>query len=108
MNTLETIYNYDIIITQLIEDIKKSNFKTTYFLKLLNIKDSFFYKKMREKRFTSQEVKLLSQHLYPEQYQEFRDHLIGKLIEKSKKQLKEGKVINFEEVLKNSKQMYNV
>lgn len=108
MNTLEIIHNYDSVITQLIEDIKKSDFKTAYFLKLLNLKDSFFYKKMREKRFTNEEVKLLSKHLYPEQYQEYKDELIGELLDKSKRQLKEGLGIDFEEVLATTQKQYDV
>lgn len=108
MNTLDIIHNYDLVITQLIEDIKKSDFKTAYFLKLLNLKDSFFYKKMREKRFTNEEVKLISKHLYPEQYQAYKDELIGKMLEESKAQLKAGLGVNFEEVLANSKQKYGV
>ncbi|APZ46753.1 hypothetical protein BW723_10870 [Polaribacter reichenbachii] len=108
MNNLEIIHNYDTVISQLIEDIKKSDFKTAYFLKLLNLKDSFFYKKMREKRFTNEEVKLISKHLYPEQYQEYKDAVIGKLLEKSKAQLKDGLGVNFEIILEKSKEKYGV
>ncbi|MCL7762350.1 hypothetical protein MPF19_02905 [Polaribacter sp. Z014] len=108
MNTLEIIYNYDTVINKLIEDIKKSDFKTAYFLKLLNLKDSFFYKKMREKRFTNEEVKLISKHLYPEEYQAYKDVLIGELLEKSKAQLKAGLGVDFETVLTNSKHKYGV
>lgn len=108
MNNLDIIYKYDDVITQLIQDIKKSDFKTSYFLKLLNLKDSFFYKKMREKRFTNEEVKLLSQHLYPEQYQEFKDKLISKLLEKSKSQLENGEGVDFEKVLLKSKKQYDI
>lgn len=108
MNNLELIHNYDHIVTQLIEDIKKSDFKTAYFLKLLNVKDSFFFKKMREKRFSTDEVKLLSKHLYPNQYQEFQDQVIAKFIEKSKNQLNEGLGLDFEKVLATSKKQYGV
>lgn len=108
MNTLEIIHNYDSVMTQLIEDIKKSDFKTAYFLKLLDLKDSFFYKKMREKRFTNEEVKLISKHLYPEQYQDYQDALIGKMLDKSKAQLKAGLGVDFENVLATSKLKYNV
>jgi hypothetical protein len=108
MNTLEIIHKYDTVIDQLITDMKKSDFKTTYFLKLLNLKDSFFYKKMREKRFTNEEVKLISKHLYPDQYQIYKDALISDLLEKSKAELKEGLGVDFEEVVANSKQKYGV
>lgn len=108
MNTLKLIHDYDIVVTQLIEDIKKSDFKIAYFLKLLNLKSSFFYKKMREKRFTNEEVKLLSQHLYPEQYQAYQDELLSNYITKAKEQLQQGKGINFETTLANTKEQYNV
>jgi hypothetical protein len=108
MNTLESIHRYDSVLTQLIIDIKSSDFKTAYFLKLLNLKDSFFYKKMREKRFTTEEVKLISKHLYPEQYQEFKDALLGKLIEKSIAELKVGLGEDFEAIIATSKQQYGL
>lgn len=108
MRNLDVIYQYDAVVTQLIQDIKKSDFKTSYFLKLLNLKDSFFYKKMREKRFTNEEVKLLSQHLYPEQYQEYKDELTERLLEKSKNQLENGEGVDFEKVLLKSQKQYGV
>lgn len=107
-NTLEIIHHYDAVITQLIDNIKKSAFKTAYFLKLLNLKATFFDTKMREKRFTNEEVKLLSKQLYPEQYQSYKEAFVGKLLEKSKAQLRDGLGVHFEEVLANSKQKYGV
>lgn len=108
MRNLDVVYQYDVVVTQLIQDIKKSDFKTSYFLKLLNLKDSFFYKKMREKRFTNEEVKLLSQHLYPEQYQEYKDELTGKLLKKSKNQLENGEGVDFEKILLKSQKQHGV
>jgi hypothetical protein len=106
MNAIEVVHNYDLVITKLMEDIKKSDFKVAYFLKLLNLKSSFFYKKMREKRFTNEEVKLLSKHLYPEQYQAYKDVLISALLEKSEAELSAGLGVDFEGVLKESKLKY--
>ncbi len=108
MNTVAVIYNYDSIISHLVEDIKKSNYKVNYFLKLLDLKPSFFYKKLREKRFTSTEMKLIAKHLYPEEYQEYKDTLISQFLEASKKQLKEGKGVDFETVLRESKAKYSI
>ena len=88
MNNISVIYEYDSIMNRLAKDIKNSDFKVQYFLKLLNLKSGFFYKKLREKRFTSEEVKLLSKHLYPEEYQEYQEEQLNKFIEISKKQLK--------------------
>ncbi|GAL65490.1 hypothetical protein [Jejuia pallidilutea] len=108
MNKIDVIYEYDNIINRLSEDIKKSDYKIQFFLKLLNLKRSFFYKKLREKRFTSAEMKLLSKHLYPEEYQNYQDTLLSGLLEKSRQQLKEGKTIDFENTIEASKRKYNV
>lgn len=108
MNKISVIYEYDAIISKLAEDLKKSDYKVQYFLKLLNLKSSFFYKKLREKRFTSEEMKLISKDLYPSEYQKYRENLIDDLLEKSKQQLAEGKTSNFENVLKESKEKYGI
>ena len=63
MNTVRVIYEYDRIMNRLEEEIRNSNFKIQYFLDLLHLKRSFFYKKLKEKRFTSTEMKLLSKSL---------------------------------------------
>lgn len=108
MNKVSVIYEYDAIIEKLAEDIKQSDFKVQYFLKLLNLKSSFFYKKIREKRFTSEEMKLISKDLYPEEYQDYKEQIIEKLIEKSRKEIEEGKISNFEDILKESKIKYGI
>ncbi len=108
MNTVATIYNYDAIISHLAEDIKKSNYKINYFLNLLNLKPSFFYKKLKEKRFTSTEMKLIAKHLYPEEYQEYKDALISRFLARSKEQIAQGEGLDFESILEDSKQKYGI
>ncbi len=105
MNNISVIYEYDAIMNRLAKDIKNSDFKVQYFLKLLNLKSGFFYKKLREKRFTSEEVKLISKHLYPE---EFQDEQLNKFLEISRQQLKEGKHEDFERILLKSKQKHGL
>jgi hypothetical protein len=106
MNTIDIIYEYDSIVSKLAEDIKKSDYKVQYFLKLLNLKSSFFYKKLREKRFTSEEMKLISKHLYPKDYQDYQEALLNDLLEKSKAQLKAGSGMDFEKTLEETKRKY--
>ncbi len=108
MNTVKTIYEYDKIMNSLSEDIKKSNYKVQYFLDLLNLKRSFFYKKIKEKRFTSDEVKTLSKHLYPEEYKDYEINIINRIIVKSRKEIKEGKSEDFEKVLKELEEQYEL
>lgn len=108
MNNIGVIYEYDTIMNRLAEDIKRSDFKVQYFLKLLNLKSGFFYKKLREKRFTSDEVKLISKHLYPKEYQEYQDEQLDKFLEISKQQLQKGKGVDFEKIVLKSKQKYGL
>lgn len=106
MNIIDVIYEYDSIVSKLAEDIKKSDYKVQYFLKLLDLKSSFFYKKLREKRFTSEEMKLISKHLYPKDYQDYQEALLNDLLEKSKAQLKAGSGMDFEKTLAETKHNY--
>ena len=108
MNTINIIYEYDKIVGALREDIKKSNYKVQYFLDLLNLKRSFFYKKLKEKRFTSDEMKILSKHLYPEEYKDYEVTLINKLIAKSHKEIKNGEGEDFETLLEETKKEYGL
>lgn len=108
MNTIDIINAYDKIINQLNDDIKNSNYKIQYFLDLLDIKRSFFYKKLKEKRFTTNEVKLLHKHLYPEQYKDYEIEVIEKIILQSQNDFKTGKSENFETLLAESKAKYGL
>lgn len=108
MNSIEIINKYDRLIEELGETIKNSPYKTQFFLDLLDIKRGFFYKKIKEKRFTSEEVKKLSKYLFPEDYNELEKKVIMELLEKSKKDIKAGSYRDFEEVLRESKEKYGL
>jgi hypothetical protein len=78
-------------MNRLEEEIRNSNYKIQYFLDLLHLKRSFFYKKLKEKRFTSAEMKLLSKSLFPEEYKEYEVQIISDLIDQSKEQIRNNK-----------------
>ena len=108
MNNIQVIYEYDKIMSRLGEEIKKSNYKIQYFLDLLQIKRSFFYKKLKEKRFTSEEVIKLSRSLFPDEYNEYEVQLINELIERSKEDIKNNKGKKFEIFLNEQKEKYGL
>lgn len=108
MDTVNIIYEYEKVINKVNEDIKKSNFKLQYFLDLLDLKRSFFYKKMKEKRFTNDEMKLLSKHLYPEEHLEYEVEIVNRLLKKSIKEAESGEIENFENVLNEAKKEYGL
>ena len=107
MNNIEVIFRYDKIISRLSNDIKNSDYKLQYFLDLLGLKKGFFYKKIKEKRFTSDEVKILAKSLYPEDYKDFELTLIDKALHLSREEIKQGKTYNFRETLNEIKQEVN-
>jgi predicted DNA-binding transcriptional regulator AlpA len=108
MNNIEIIYEYDKIMNRLADEVKSSNYKIQYFLDLLQIKRSFFYKKLKEKRFTSEEMIKLSKSLFPEEYNDYEVHIINKLIEKSKEEIKNNKGKDFELFLNEQKEKYGL
>ncbi len=108
MNAVQIIYEYDRIMNRLDEEIKNSNFKIQYFLNLLQLKRGFFYKKLKEKRFTSGEMKLLSKSLFPEEYKEYEVETINELIRKSKEQTKKNKGKDFHLFLNEQKKKYGL
>lgn len=108
MNTVQIIYEYDRIMNRLDEEIKNSNFKTQYFLDLLQLKRGFFYKKLKEKRFTSNEMKLLSKSLFPDEFKEYEVEIINELISKSKEQIENNKGEDFHLFLNEQKEKYGL
>lgn len=107
MNAFEVIIENDRIMSSLKEDIKNSNYKLQYFLDLLNLKSGFFYKKIKEKRFTSDEMKVLAKHLYPEAYREYQENIIDKALEKSREEIKNGEAQDFSKCLAEIKAKIN-
>ena len=108
MNTIDIIYKYDELMNNLASDIKNSNYKLQFFMDLLGLKRGFFYKKLKEKRFTSEEVIKISKHLYPEEYSDFEVEMINKLLEKSQQEFKEGKFKTHENVMNEMREKYGL
>jgi recombinational DNA repair protein (RecF pathway) len=108
MNNIQIIYEYDKIMNRLGDEIKNSNYKIQYFLDLLDLKRSFFYKKLKEKRFTSAEMIKLSKSLFPDEYNQYEVDLINKLIDRSKEEIKNNKGKDFELLLDKQKGKYGL
>jgi len=108
MNIINIINEYDRIMDGLADDIKNSPYKTQYFLDLLKLKRGFFYKKLKEKRFTSKEMKILSKSLYPEEYKDYEVEMIDKLLAISQQEFKDGKGKDFKVLLKETRTKYGL
>jgi hypothetical protein len=92
----------------LADDIKNSNYKVQFFMDLLGLKRGFFYKKLKEKRFTSEEMKVLSKHLYPEEYSDYEVEIIDKLLEISSQQIKDGNFKTHNVVMEEMREKYGL
>ena len=108
MNTIDLIYKYDELMNNLASDLKSSNYKLQFFMDLLGLKRGFFYKKLKEKRFTSEEVMKISKHLYPEEYSDYEVEIIDKLLVKSQQQIKEGNFKTHENVMNEMRKKYGL
>lgn len=93
---IEIVINYKNYVEELPNLLSKSKYKMEYFIEKLGVSVPTFYRKLREKKFTLKEVELLSKELHPEEYYkaEFMQNL-----QKSIKEMEEGKVRSNKEVL---------
>lgn len=56
----EIIQEYENLLNSIPEKIKKSKFKTSYFIDILDLPESTFYRKLKQKAFTIEEAKKIS------------------------------------------------
>ncbi len=97
------IVNYENYVNSLPDLIKESKYKTEHFINILGIGAATFYRKLKSKSFTINEVKIISKELYPV---EFYKAELEESLQLSEQQIKEGKVLTNEEVLKRIQQKY--
>jgi len=96
MNTLDIVYEYKNILENIETIINKSPYKKEYLIEKLGISRVTYYNKLRNKTFTIDEVKTLSELILPEQKTERENRIFNDLIAKSEKDYLEGKVIDYE------------
>ena len=74
--------------------IDKSNFKTKYFIEILELSRPTFYRKMREKAFTINEIGKLSEILFPKELYKYQ---LEKELSFARKEIVEGKIVSSED-----------
>lgn len=90
---IELVQEYNKYTKGLPSKISNSYYKPEFFMKLLELKSSTYYRKLRENAFTSEEVELITMALYQD------DTIVG-LVKKSEKDYKEGKTYTHKEAMK--------
>lgn len=98
---IEIVDNYENYLNSLPELISKSYYKAEFFMQKLGLKHATYYRKLRLKTFTPQEVKLITTLLYPEE-------LLVQEFQKSEEDIKAGKTIDYTEFKEKLRAKYNI
>ncbi|MCY0969414.1 hypothetical protein [Chryseobacterium wangxinyae] len=85
------------------EIIKNSPFKLSYIIEKSGIKKPTFFKKLKEKRFTPEELLVISKTIEPKQWRNETKKEILESLKRSEDDFKNGKVHDFQEVMKNAR-----
>lgn len=108
MNKIEVIKKCAFLMSRVGDDIKKSPYKTKFFMDKLGLKSSFFYKKMRNNSFTIGELKIMAPYIYEKDQKKYEKEVIKNLLSKSRQEMRGGETEEFAELLKEAKNLYGV
>ncbi|WP_374172782.1 hypothetical protein [Flavobacterium tructae] len=98
---IETVENYENYINSLPDLIAKSYYKAEFFMQKLGLKHATYYRKLRSKSFTHQEVKLITTILFPEE-------ILVKEFQKSEEDIKEGRIIDYSDFKEKLRTKFNI
>ncbi|TDO82889.1 hypothetical protein EV143_102150 [Flavobacterium chryseum] len=98
---IEIVVNYENYINDLPELIGKSYYKAEFFMQKLGLKHATYYRKLKLKNFTHQEVKLITALLFPEE-------ILMQEFQKSEYDIKAGRIIDFSDFKEKLRAKYNV
>ncbi|HEY1194980.1 hypothetical protein [Flavobacterium sp.] len=98
---LEIVQNYENYINSIPELIGKSYYKAEFFMQKLGLKHATYYRKLKSKSFTPQEVKLITSLLFPEE-------ILMQELQKSEEDIKAGRTIDFADFKQKLRAKYNV
>lgn len=97
---IEIVENYENYINSIPELIDKSFYKADFFMQKLGLKHATYYRKLKSKSFTHQEVKLITALLFPEE-------ILIQQLQKGEEDIKAGRTIDFEEFKEKLRAQYN-
>jgi hypothetical protein len=98
---IETVENYEKYINNLPELISKSFYKAEFFMQKLGLKHATYYRKLKQKNFTHQEVKLITVLLFPEE-------ILMQEFQKSEEDIKAGRIIDYSDFKEKLRTKHNI
>jgi len=100
IQVVKEFQNYALNIGDFID---KSNYKTKYFVETLGLSKPTFYRKLREHTFTINEIGKISEILFPKEAYLYE---IKEDLRQANLDIKKGRVVDHDEVMKNLKSKY--
>ena len=98
---IEIVQNYENYIDSLPNLIGKSYYKAEFFMQKLGLKHATYYRKLKSKSFTHQEVKLITTLLFPEE-------ILIQELQKSEEDIKAGRTIDYADFKEKLRAKYNI
>ena len=100
---IQLVKNYKKLVLELPVLIANTDYKASYFIKLLNLKRPTYYRKLKENSFNIHEVEILTKALYPREA--FLEE-IKQSVEDAKEQVKNGEVLDHQTVMASFEKKY--
>jgi len=100
---IQVVSDYKNLLGELPNLISQTDYKASYFIKLLNLKRPTYYRKLKNNSFTVDEVEVLTKALYPREA--FLEE-IKESVRIAKDQIKNGEVMAHETVMANFEKKY--
>ena len=92
---IQTVENYRNYVDSLPTLISNSYYKAEYFINNLGMKHATYYRRLREKNFTIDEVQKITELLFPEE-------VLLRGLRKSEEDIKQGNVMSYDDFSKKS------
>ena len=89
------IEKYIEIQNNIDEILKNSPFKMSYIIEKSGIKKPTFFKKLKEKRFTPEELLIISKTIEPKQWRNETKEEILESLKRAEEEIKNGQTTNF-------------
>ena len=97
------IEKYIAIQNNIDEILRNSPFKMSYIIEKSGIKKPTFFRKLKEKKFTAEELLVISKTIEPKQWRNETKEEILESLKRSEEDFKNGRVYTYEEVKERSR-----
>lgn len=98
---IQLVEEYDKYVSALPDLVSNSYYKAEYFIQNLNLKNATYYRKLKENNFTPQEIKKITELLFPEE-------VLMQKLQKSEEDIQSGRVFENEEVMAKLRSKYRI